>query len=669
MAAPERVGRYRILEQLGQGGMATVYRAEDEELRRTVALKLMHPALAEKKEGSARFSREARAVAALRHPNVLAVHDYAPEEGDRPAYLVTELIRGPTLKQFLSQSGAPLPEAAAMIGVKLARALGAAHAAGIVHRDVKPENVMVDEGGRVVLCDFGIARMATMDTTMTATGAVIGSPAYMSPEQAEGGELDARSDLFSLGTVLYQLATGVLPFSAREPLALLAKIHRAEHAPPTAKNPRVPPWLERTIERCLRRTPEERFADATAVGDALEEGLRADGFGELDREIARYFADPAAWNAEVEGRVIASARAQAEAALASGEVARAMAQVNRLLAWRPDDEAARALLDRARRGGRFRRLALAAAVSIVVAATAATALHGLSKTPEKTRDASLISSPRPTLNPIGPIAGEEATDRPPRSPKTPETQSPPERPPRSPKKTRDASFVSSQHPNQNPIGSTASEETKYRPPRSPETSERPHRSPEKAGDASFVSSRRHAPNPIGPIAGEEATDRPPRSPKASEKPPQPPENPPSPPPDGELHLLARPYCMNGRVDGARAIGEGQRLRLPPGPHEVACEGPRGARKAQRFTVAAGQPVEVTIDFLGDTLVHVRLRRGDAVRIAGGAPLHDGGAARLPPVISREALLYKEGQLIDRAAIDIPAGECQLRDDPLECAKP
>jgi serine/threonine-protein kinase len=364
-AQPERLGRYRLIERLGQGGMATVYRAEDDELHRAVAVKLMHPFLSSSKEAAGRFQREARAVAALRHPNVLQVHDYAPEEGERPAYLVTELIKGPTLKQFLDEHGAPLAEVAAMIGVKLARALSAAHAQGIVHRDVKPENVMVDQGGRIVLCDFGIARLSA-DNTMTATGAVIGSPAYMSPEQAAGDELDHRSDLFSLGTVLYLVSTGALPFSAKEPLALLAKIHRGEHLPPSAKNPRVPPYLERAIEKCLKVSLESRFSSGEEVAAALEYGLRADGFGEIDKEIAGYFADPPGYNAAAGPKIVASSLAQAQAAAASGEVSRALASCNRVLAWRPDDEAAKALIVRLGRSVRIGRwLAIAAGLLLV----------------------------------------------------------------------------------------------------------------------------------------------------------------------------------------------------------------------------------------------------------------------------------------------------------------
>ncbi|HEY2743298.1 MAG TPA: serine/threonine-protein kinase, partial [Polyangia bacterium] len=362
------LGRYRLVEKLGSGGMATVYRADDPTLGRQVAVKVMHPFIAARSEAGSRFEREAKAVAGLRHPNVMALHDYAPASGDHPAYLVMELLTGPSLQRFMGEHGAPLAEVAAMLGLRIAQALGAAHARGVVHRDVKPENVMFD-GHRVVLCDFGIARVAAADG-VTATGAVLGSPAYMSPEQASGAEIDARSDQFSLGALLYQLATGGLPFSGTSPLVTMAKIVKGDHAPPTAKNPRVPPYLERVIERLLRTAPDQRFPSVDACAEALRDGLTADGFGDVDVELAAYLRDPAAYNAAAEGRIVDAARAQADAARARGETARALGAANRVLAWRPDD--ARALALTAGLSARPRRVAmLVAAVAFVVAGAGA----------------------------------------------------------------------------------------------------------------------------------------------------------------------------------------------------------------------------------------------------------------------------------------------------------
>ena len=372
------LGRYRLVDKLGQGGMATVYRAEDPTLGRQVAVKVMHPFIAERSEAGSRFEREAKAVAKLRHPNVLALHDYAPASAEHPAYLVMELLTGPSLQRFLVEHGAPLAEVAAMLGLRVAQALGAAHAHGIVHRDVKPENVMFD-GHRVVLCDFGIARVAAAEG-VTATGALLGSPAYMSPEQASGGDIDARSDQFSLGALLYQLATGALPFSGTTPLVTMAKIVKGEHAPPSAKNPRVPPYLERVIERLLKSAPGERFPSVDACAEALRDGLSADGFADVDGELAAYLRDPAGYNARAEGRIVEAALAQAEAARARGETARALAAAGRVLAWRPDEPRALALTAGLATRGR-RAAAIVAAGALVVAVAGAIGWRALEVRP------------------------------------------------------------------------------------------------------------------------------------------------------------------------------------------------------------------------------------------------------------------------------------------------
>ncbi|MSP62242.1 MAG: serine/threonine protein kinase [Myxococcales bacterium] len=611
MEAPERLGRYRLIARLGQGGMATVYLAEDSDLGRSVALKLMHPFLASSKEASGRFQREARAVAALRHPNVLAVHDYAPEDGDRPAYLVTELIQGPTLKQFVEVHGAPLPEVAALIGVKLARALAAAHEHSIVHRDVKPENVMVDRGGRIVLCDFGIARLTSVESTMTATGAVIGSPAYMSPEQAAGDELDARSDLFSLGTVLYLLSTGVLPFQAKEPIVLLAKIHRGEHLPPTAKNPRVPPYLERAIERCLRVSREQRFQSAGEVAEALEAGLRADGFGDVDREIAAYFEDPPAFNATAEGRILATSIVQARAAAEAGESARALALCSRVFAWRPDDEAARALMAKLDRGSKLRKWA---AIGAGVAGLIGVAAAGLT----------LIG--RQTTEPNAPTGTKTET------------------------KTETATGVSLPLPL---AGEGRGEGTS---------------SPRPAPPVAVTT-------PAARVAVAARLSRPPPAVAPAIIPPSPPPVAPTPasappaPVNGELLLHAQPYCMDGRVDGKLPIDKGRTVTLAPGLHKVRCTGPGGKVIEREVTIVAGARAEVKLDFIGETEVQIQLTRGDEIQVGDGPRLKSGTRIHLAPGIGREVRLFKAGQQIARALPDILAGSCILRDDPLECRKP
>ena len=217
------IGRYRILEQLGQGGMSVVYKGLDTTLEREVAVKVLHPHLASRLESRKRLEREAKAVARLHHANILEVFDYSAESGEE-AYLVTELVRGKTLREFIDEEALQPPELAAMVMFEIAAALAHAHEAGVLHRDLKPENVMVRDDGVLKLMDFGIAKIIDHGEKMTMTGALVGSPAHMAPEIIEGEEAGAEADIFSLGTMLYLFATGKLPFTAPNTTATLKKI-------------------------------------------------------------------------------------------------------------------------------------------------------------------------------------------------------------------------------------------------------------------------------------------------------------------------------------------------------------------------------------------------------------------------------------------------------------
>ena len=267
-------GKYRIIKRLGRGGMAEVYLAEQESLGRPVAIKLMHTFLLSDEDFLNRFKREARAMAALNHPNIVGVYDF-DTYGQDSYYLVMEYIDGGTLKAELEQFVAkgermPLSRVVVIIA-QMADALAYAHSRGMVHRDIKPGNIMLDEEtGRAILTDFGIVKMlGGQGAAYTMTGALIGTPAYMSPEQALGKPGDARVDIYSLGVLLFQMITGQLPFAADTPLAVVMK-HVSEPPPlPTTFNPDVPPDLQAIILKSMAKDPDARYQSAIEMAVAL----------------------------------------------------------------------------------------------------------------------------------------------------------------------------------------------------------------------------------------------------------------------------------------------------------------------------------------------------------------------------------------------------------------
>ncbi|MGE0400785.1 MAG: serine/threonine-protein kinase, partial [Kofleriaceae bacterium] len=350
----DTLGRYEIGDELGEGGMATVFKARDTQLRRDVAVKVLFPHLAKRDEIVRRFQREARAAAGLEHANILRIYDVGGAEGDDPPYIVMEIIRGRSLLQEMEQRGPMFPEVVACIGALLADALAAAHAAAIVHRDIKPANVMIAPNGRLLLTDFGVARLETEDSSLvTKTGALLGTPAYMSPEQASGDTATAKSDLYSLGATLYQLATGSLPY-AGSPAKVLAQIASGSLVAPAKRKPGVGPDLSRAIEKLMQTEPEQRTASAAIAASELRALATASGFGEPAEELAAYFADPAAFVAQKTPTVLAHTLAAAEAALADGKLPRAMALADRANALAPDDPAVAALIEKVSAGGASR---------------------------------------------------------------------------------------------------------------------------------------------------------------------------------------------------------------------------------------------------------------------------------------------------------------------------
>src|SRR5690242_3869631 len=275
MLAPDQMlGSYKLIARVGAGGMGEVWKAEDTRLGRTVAIKILPAQVATDPEAVARMRREARTAAGLYHPNIATIHSF--EEAEGQTFIVMEFVDGEPLSKIIARG--PLPESeVCRIGRGVAEALAEAHEQGIVHRDIKPDNIIVRDQ-RVKVLDFGIAKRVGAESIssdaptsfVTQQGMILGTVHYMSPEQALGKPLDARTDLFSLGIVLYEAATGKLPFRGETVTETITRIVRDEPEPPRVANPSITPGLALLIERCLRKDREQRIGSAKELSAALE---------------------------------------------------------------------------------------------------------------------------------------------------------------------------------------------------------------------------------------------------------------------------------------------------------------------------------------------------------------------------------------------------------------
>ncbi|HET9131293.1 MAG TPA: serine/threonine-protein kinase, partial [Terriglobia bacterium] len=276
LSAGEKVGPYEITTRVGSGAMGEVYRARDTRLQRTVAIKMVRPELALQEEFRARFLHEARAISSLNNPHVCSLYDIGEHNGSH--YLVMEFVEGESLDQMLKRGPLAL-DSILRYGSEIADALNAAHSRGIIHRDLKPANIMIAEGGVKVL-DFGLAKHIELNdscegTTVTVTapsnGRLVGTVAYMSPEQVEGLPLDARSDIFSLGVILYEMACGRRPFRGESTMSTLASILRDEPKPPGQLRSDISAGLERVVLHCLDKKPNDRYGAAADIERDLKQ--------------------------------------------------------------------------------------------------------------------------------------------------------------------------------------------------------------------------------------------------------------------------------------------------------------------------------------------------------------------------------------------------------------
>ncbi|MEB2313413.1 MAG: serine/threonine-protein kinase [Sorangiineae bacterium] len=463
-AVPEylpELDKYELLEELGHGGMATVYRARDRRLGRDVAVKIIHRHLRENREVAARFSSEARAVAKLRHPNIVEVYDVSDED-EAERFLVVELVRGTTLRRLIAERGHLPAEIAAALVLEIAAALEHAHERGVVHRDVKPENVLVEPPGvetpsrpggagsreclaRVKLTDFGIAKLLDAQG-VTSTGQVLGSPAHMAPEQIEGGEVSAAADVFGAGVLLYECLVGKLPFDGKNPAQVLRRVLDGTYLPAERARRTVGARFSEIADLALKREAGERWASAAELAGALRAELSALGFDDPPRELAEYLRDPAGYLEAYEPRIVERLVARGKAARAAREPLLAAACFNRALAFRPDDVKLLSEVAGLARAARLRRLAarsamvagagllfggLAFGVTRSLSRPSAGPLEGASARPPGR------PAPRASASAERPIAAEPLGEPDARAPSAPKTAShAPLRPPTAPVSSR-----------------------------------------------------------------------------------------------------------------------------------------------------------------------------------------------------------------------------------------
>jgi len=398
--------KYELLERVGQGGMAVVYRGIDRSLKRTVAVKILHKHLSDYQEARDRFEREAQAVAKLRHENILEIFDYSAKAGSE-SYIVTEFIDGQTLKQFITERPITFPEVGAMIMLQVARALAHAHAGGILHRDVKPENIMIRSDGVVKLMDFGISHMVDLER-LTVTGQLLGSPAYMAPEHVEGRPLDFRTDVFAVGIVLYQLTVGKLPFEGKNPHEVLKRIAECRFLDPRQANPRIGNRLGRIILRAMAAAPADRYPAIGEMVLALEAYLEESGLpaDKVTSELARYFKAPGPYEQALKERLVDHLSRRGQKLLSDAEQAAALDVFDRVLTIDPENAKVLAILDGLNRKTRLKQAGIAVLAAAVIG-SGAYAIHKRQELPPPNMPANPSATTSPFTEPSTQVASIE----------------------------------------------------------------------------------------------------------------------------------------------------------------------------------------------------------------------------------------------------------------------
>ncbi len=397
--------------------MATVYRARDKRLGREVAVKVIHHHLRENQEVAARFVSEARAVAKVKHPSIVEVYDVSDTD-EQERYLVQELVRGTTLRQLLAKQSYLPAEIAAAMGVEIGSALEHAHGLGVIHRDMKPENVLLELpteaqsdadsalAPRVKITDFGIAKLLDVQG-VTSTGQVLGSPAHMAPEQIEGGDVSACADVFGLGVLLYESMVGKLPFDGKNPAQVLRRVLDGNFTPADRARPTIGAGLSQIVSKALARDASERYQSARALTDALKAELTKFGFTEPRREIFDFMCDPEAYQKGYEPRLLGELVKRANTARAGKDFVSAAAAFNRALAFRPDDTDLLRQVAQIARGERLRLALMRLAVGVVVSAMLVGVVFGAVAW-FRSRPSQTVTSAVPSALPTGVTGGVTA---------------------------------------------------------------------------------------------------------------------------------------------------------------------------------------------------------------------------------------------------------------------
>lgn len=378
----KRISHYEILEQLGSGGMSIVFRARDSRSGEMVALKVLHPLLANRPDGQKRLAREAQVISQLDHPCIVRIRDYGHENSSE-VFIVTELVDGVTLKEFGEKNSVwETPEVGALITRQIALALNYAHERQVIHRDIKPENIMISRDGSIKIMDFGIARLRD-EGSLTMTGAMIGSPAHMAPELIEGKPSDPRSDIFSLSTLLYWLMAGVLPFDGTNPHTLLRNIIEGRVRSLEEVSAKVFPSLSAVVGRGLATAPHKRFQSASEMARAIDCALTPLGI-DFESRLKALLADPEREIATLAQQIRTASLAQARNQVKAGRLPQGAVYLNRVLADDPHDTQALMLLD-SHRTSRSPRWSVVAVSICAILALFAAVLGLPAQTPESPR--------------------------------------------------------------------------------------------------------------------------------------------------------------------------------------------------------------------------------------------------------------------------------------------